>query len=131
MGDDRESGPSVPEGRAPWERPLSSIGRTGAGGRSGQRPPRSDDPATPDPAGSESDAPDSDSPPKPGDSGRLGKRSPRNADTVSVAELVDKMSRSGATRRDPPERPDVEEPTEVISPITDSTPPPTRANRPM
>ncbi|AMY23891.1 LCP family protein [Rhodococcoides fascians] len=131
MGDDRESGPSVPEGRAPWERPLSSIGRTGAGGRSGQRPPRSDDPAAPDPAGSESDAPDSDSPPKPGDSGRLGKRSPRNADTVSVAELVDKMSRSGATRRDPPERPDVEEPTEVISPITDSTPPPGRANRPM
>ncbi|TFI44320.1 LytR family transcriptional regulator [Rhodococcus sp. 1R11] len=131
MGDDRESGPSVPEGRAPWERPLSSIGRTGAGGRSGQRPPRSDGQVTPDPAGSESDASDSDSPPKPGDSGRLGKRSPRNADTVSVAELVDKMSRSGATRRDPPERPDVEEPTEVISPITDSTPPPARANRPM
>ncbi|OZE44713.1 LytR family transcriptional regulator, partial [Rhodococcus sp. 05-2254-6] len=117
MGDDRESGPSVPEGRAPWERPLSSIRQTGSIGRSGQRPPHSEQPATPD----------EEQPPQPGDSGRLGKRSPRNADTVSVAELVDKMSRSGSTRRVPDDRPEVEEPTEVIAPITDSTPPPARA----
>ncbi|CCQ17785.1 LytR/CpsA/Psr family protein [Rhodococcus sp. AW25M09] len=116
MGDDRVSGPSMPERRAPWERPLSSIGQTDAVGRSGQRRPRSDTPAAPD-----------QEPPEPGDSGRLGKRSPRNADTVSVAELVDKMSKSGSIRRVPAERPPVEEPTEVIAPITDSTPPPAPA----
>ncbi|KQU57056.1 LytR family transcriptional regulator [Rhodococcus sp. Leaf278] len=111
MGDDRESGPSVPEGRAPWERPLSSIRQNG------EHRPRSERPSTPD----------QDSPPQPGDSGRLGKRSPRNADTVSVAELVDKMSRSGSSRRAPTDRPETEEPTEIIAPITDATPPPSRA----
>lgn len=104
----------MPEGRAPWERPLSSIRQNG------EYRPRSERPSTPD----------QESPPQPGDSGRSSKRSPRQADTVSVAELVDKMSRPGSRRRASSELPEPDEPTEIIAPITDSTPPPSRAVTP-
>lgn len=118
MGDDRESGPSLPEGRAPWERPISAIGR------SGQQPPRPAPDAAADRRTGSNDSAREPHDHEPHDGAPLGKRSPRGADTVSVAELVNKMSRSGKKKRAQAARPDVEEPTEVIAPITDATPPP-------
>lgn len=113
VGDDRESGPQVPESRAPWERPISRIQHP-------QTPPAHEQsshaapPPTPpahtgaahdDTAHEDTAGKDSAGNNTAHDDKRLGKRSPRKSDTVSVAELVDKMAQTdtGAQRTPPRE----------------------------
>ncbi|NIL75192.1 LCP family protein [Rhodococcus sp. B10] len=135
MGDDRDPNAPVPEGRAPWERPISRV-RPQSSGAPEATPPRQDTsppkpPIAPTaPAAPRVEQPTSDDSSR--DGGRLSrlvKRTPRSADGVSVAELTAKMadgdsSQESAAKAD---RPDVEAPTEKIDPVTDATPRPKTA----
>lgn len=135
MGDDRDPNAPVPEGRAPWERPISRV-RPQSSGAPEATPPRQDTsppkpPIAPtSPAAPRVEQPTSDDSSR--DGGRLSrlvKRTPRSAEGVSVAELTAKMadgdsSQESAAQAD---RPDVEAPTEKIDPVTDATPRPKTA----
>ncbi|WP_354559285.1 MULTISPECIES: LCP family protein [unclassified Rhodococcus (in: high G+C Gram-positive bacteria)] len=138
MGDDRDSSPPAPEGRAPWERPISRISHEPRSPSSAPVPPASSTPASSPPASSppasrrkvpEPTAKSADSETPSGKFNRLGKRSSRKSDSVSVADLVDKMADDDPLAETPsvrawPSRPEVDDPTEKIDPITDSTPSP-------
>ncbi|MGW4477248.1 LCP family protein [Rhodococcus triatomae] len=87
MGDDHEPG-SAPDGRAPWERPLSHVSRPG------YRP-------RPEPSGPPADP----TPPEPEQSPRGGRGEP--SDRLSVAELMQRVG-----REDDPEATDLTPPVQ-------------------
>ncbi len=148
VGDDRDSDTPVPEGRAPWERPISRIHKP----PNDQPPVVRHTPKQPPDLQQKANKPRKASQPREStsrreasargetDSGKLrrsAKRAPIKSETVSVsvADLVGKIADDDQAtsepidlRREAVEHPDVDAPTEKIDPITDSTPPPAIAH---
>ncbi|MGW0043507.1 LCP family protein [Rhodococcus sp. NPDC003348] len=84
MGDDQDPG-AAPDGRAPWERPISHLSRPIHRHR-----PDPERPATPPPPPE---------PPPPGDSGRI--RGGEPSDRLTVAELMQRVGRDDEPTPDP------------------------------
>ncbi|MFZ2175507.1 MAG: LCP family protein [Rhodococcus sp. (in: high G+C Gram-positive bacteria)] len=125
MGDDHTSDSPAPESRAPWERPLAdrSYREAHSGGQHRVPPPQSpvERPAerrTPQPPGPSGTRASDRSEPSRHDSGRIGHRSAGPTESLSVADLVKKVSVDNKSVTDDPEK------TEIIPPVDERQPPP-------
>ncbi|WP_175393608.1 LCP family protein [Rhodococcus globerulus] len=116
MGDDHDSGPPSPESRAPWERPLADQR---------YRNRRS---SKPEPTGAtQSDAPPSE---RRGSErfGRFGRRDAPPSDSISVAELVQRVGDTAGQRVVEPPAPKKSSPA---APPVDSRPPVRPPDKPL